>query len=185
MKKIYTGNHRHVTTCSDFEVKFKDYLNFTLLNDKSLHDLLIDYIDLELERSSVRSSFNAFFGVWLQERKLHSGSLDISSLDLIFNNSRTTDCDFDVLFAYSNFFKRLNDQEAFDILYFYDVTLINADEEVIVEKILNAGTSMKIDALFEGSNYATFIKCVNSLKSRNFIQVREDEVYLNFKTKYV
>jgi hypothetical protein len=66
-----------------------------------------------------------------------------------------------------------------------DFNTPNAKNTAIVEKILNAGTSIKIDSLFEGSNCNTFIECINSLKSRDFIQVHEDEAHLNFKTKYV
>lgn len=184
MKKFYTYNHKNITTCTEFEVKFKDYLAFIRFSDSKLYELLIGDHDFSVSITETKNNFNAFFKEWLDKRRLYLGILNITNLDSLLKSIRTTDSDFGELFAYAIFFKRLNEQSDFEMLYFYDVSLRNKLEAIILEKALNAIRPLNVELLARELNESSLNTCINSLVQRHFIQIKDEEIQVNFKAKH-
>jgi hypothetical protein len=130
----------HITTCSDFEIKFKDYLNFLKSNNHSLFNLLISNKDFKVNDIDIfRKEFNFFFKYWLIKYFKYKYSFESEYIDNFVSMYKTTGEKFDELFANYNFYKKIN--SAIDELYIYDIS--NNEnikyKEIIVNKPLLGG----------------------------------------------
>ncbi|WP_439478857.1 hypothetical protein [Chryseobacterium aquaticum] len=133
MKKLYTNNHANITTCDDFEIKFKDYLNYIKFSNPILFNSFTNNLDFKIQDFKIfKAEFNSFFEFWLKETFNYHLSFNIKNIDSFITTYRTIDEKFSELFANYNFYKKLN--SAIDEFYIYDIT---TDEEIKYKKIIN------------------------------------------------
>lgn len=141
MKKLYTHNHANITTCDDFEIKFKDYLNDIKCNNPTLFNLFTNNVDFKIQDiKTYKSEFNSFFETWLKETFNYNLNFDINNINSFIDESRNINERFDELFANYNFYKRLN--SAVDEFYIYDITV---DEEIKYKRIIKDKPLKKIE----------------------------------------
>lgn len=133
MKKLYTYNHTNVTTCSDFEIKFQDYLNYIAFRNPILFRLLKSDSNFKIQNLEVfRTEFDDFFESWLREIFNYESKFDLENISDFISTFKTTDAGFSELFANYNLYKKIN--SATDTFYFYDITI---DEEEKYKGIIN------------------------------------------------
>lgn len=125
MKKLFTENHKNIMTCDDFEIKFKDYLDYIKEVNNDLYNQFARNIDFSIKNIyDFKKEFNVFFEIWL--RKIYDYDLVFSEENLVFFidsfiiKLKTTDIGFSELFANFNFYKKIN--SAVDIFFVYDIT---------------------------------------------------------------
>ncbi len=125
MKKLYTYNHKNITTCANFDVKFKCYLEYIKKTNISLYNLFVDNIDFEIQDvNEFKNEFNAFFETWLKEVYNYNLVFNRENIDFFVDNFSTIDDRYNELFANYNFYKKINLAEV--AFFIYDITV---DEE--------------------------------------------------------
>jgi len=131
MKKLYTNNHANITTCDDFEIKFKDYLNYIKCSNHVLFNSLINELDFKIEDvEAFKTEFNSFFEPWLKQGFNYNLKFDMENIGS-FITTKTMDERFSELFANYNFYKKIS--SATEEFYIYDITM---DEEIKYKKII-------------------------------------------------
>lgn len=178
MKKLYTFNHQTVTTCNDFNNKFRDFLSFLKEKEHRLYALLNNYLDFNLKRHEFEEEFDYFFEYWLKQNFQFHEKLVLHSLDALLKSVKTTDDNFDELFAYTNLYKKLK-MESTEIIYFYDITLKNEEEENVMTVIRNSEKPINTSSFLSSSE-----KILSSLTERGFLKINNERIYFTFKTKY-
>ncbi len=177
MKKLYTYNHKNITTCNDFQIKFKSYLDYlkSEFNNRELHNLFLSKQDFEIQDvTTFRNDFTIFFNIWLH-RTFSITISSINELDQLLKKIQTTDSKFDEVFSYFNFYKKLEDRT----LYVYDITLQDT-ERTLLEIIADTKATLQLDT--SGKTFSQSI--LNQLIERKFIFIEDNKIYLTFKAKY-
>lgn len=117
MKKLYTYDNKQITVCSEFEIKFKDFLEYLKEKDNDFYVSLSTNLDFNIKIKKLVKNFSSFFQKWLKNN--FNQTLSIDNLENIFNEIKMTELKYDEFFSYYNFYKKIINTEE-KLLHFYD-----------------------------------------------------------------